>query len=182
MTMSPTPAHAAPFSHRQRRGTRVNMSVRRSFVVVSVFVVGALAVGCEPEVGQPCDPNTKEVLSKVKVAPGTNDLVKDVSFNVCSTALCASIDGSRPFCTKQCEADVECAEAGEGFTCQVVVDFGALACEDFTPADECDESGAPPCDCITEDGPSQRPLKYCAASAETIAARDVEFGRPPFRP
>lgn len=156
------------------------MSLVRALAVSAFFSTVVVMTACEPEIGQPCDPNTDEVLSKVKVAPGTNDLVKDVSFNICSTALCASIDGSRPFCTKQCESDVECAEAGEGFTCQVVVDFGALACQDFTPAEECAEDGSPPCDCITVDGPSQLPLKYCAASAETIAARDAQYGRPVF--
>lgn len=153
----------------------------RLLSVVGVVVALGALVACEPEIGQPCDPNTDEVLSKVKVGAGTNDLVKDVSFNTCSTALCTSTDGSRPYCTKQCESDVECAEAGEGFTCQQVVTFGALACQDFVPLDQCAEDGTPPCDCIGEDGESSKlPLLYCAASPATIDARDAEFGRPKF--
>ncbi|MDP2344892.1 MAG: hypothetical protein Q8O67_28360 [Deltaproteobacteria bacterium] len=151
---------------------------------LTLLALGAtlvIAVGCEPEIGLPCDPDQDKVLERVKVGAGTNDLVKDVAFDTCSTALCTSTDGSRPYCTKQCEADIECAEAGAGFTCQQVVDFGVLACQDFTPLDECPDDGSFPCDCINADGqPSEKPLKYCAASPAVIDARDVEFGRPPF--
>ncbi len=157
----------------------------RSMLVVGVVVaLGALVsitTGCEPEIGQPCDPDANKVLTRVNVGVGTNDLVKDVAFDTCSTALCASTDGSRPYCTKQCESDVECAEAGAGFTCQQIVTFGALACQDFVPLDQCNEDGAPPCDCIGEDGESSKlPLLYCAAAPATIDARDAEFGRAKF--
>ncbi len=149
---------------------------------VALFALLVAAAGCEPEIGQPCDPNEAEVLDKVKIADGSgSDLVRDVSFDTCSTALCASTDGSRPYCTKQCESDIECAEAGDGFSCQQIVQFGILACQDFTPADECDDDGFP-CDCLDADGqPSDQPLKYCAASPAVIDARDVEFGRPKFK-
>lgn len=149
--------------------------------VVGVFL-GLL--GCEPNVGAPCDPDQAKVLQRVKVQPGTNDLVRDVFLDSCNQALCASTNGSRPYCTKQCEADSECAEAGEGFTCQAIVNFGLLACIDFTPAELCDADGngdGYPCDCADENGqPSSLPKKYCAAAPETIAARDDEFGRPVF--
>lgn len=139
---------------------------------------------CEPEIGSPCDPNQDKVLARVKVQPGTNDLVLDVALDSCSAALCASTDGSRPYCTKQCEADVECAEAGEGFSCQAIVAFGELACVDFTPAEACDADGngdGYPCDCVTVDGePSALVKKYCSAAAATIDARDAEFGRTKF--
>jgi hypothetical protein len=135
---------------------------------------------CEPEVGQPCDPNEEKVLDTVKVIPGSNDLVRDVGFDNCSNALCLSVDGSRPYCTKPCESDLECAEAGPGFTCQRVIDFGELACFDFIPEADCDPSGYP-CDCaITENELSENPRRYCAAGRATIEARDVEYGRPPF--
>ncbi len=154
-------------------------SNRLVWVLVAVFT--ALSAGCEPEIGQPCDPSEAKVLERVLVSAGTNDLVKDVAFDTCTTALCASVDGGRPFCTKQCEADIECAEAGPGFTCQQVVTFGELACVDFTPLDQCVEDG--PCDCVDADGePSQAPKLYCSAPPATIAARDEEFGRPPFVP
>lgn len=124
------------------------------------------------------------MLERVQVQPGLNDLVRDVGLESCDQALCASTNASRPYCTKQCEADSECAEAGEGFTCQAIVSFGELACIDFTPVDACDADGNGdgfPCDCVDENGqPSTLVKKYCAASPETIAARDEEFGRPAF--
>jgi hypothetical protein len=151
--------------------------------VVALLLVGA---GCEAEVGLPCDPNTSEVLRKVEVEAGKNDLVRDVSFDNCSQALCASVDGGRPFCTKECESDVECADAGEGFTCAEVVTFGQLACFDFTPAEECDADGdgnGYPCDCFDADGaPSEQVRKYCSAPPSVIAARDEAAGRAPFDP
>jgi hypothetical protein len=152
------------------------------FVIAAAGVL--LSLGCEPEIGAPCDPVLEKVLDRVQVQAGTNDLVRDVALDSCSAALCASTDGSRPYCTKQCEADVECAEAGEGFTCQAIVSFGELACVDFTPVDACDADGNGdgfPCDCIDADGqPSALVKKYCAASAATIDARDAEFGREKF--
>jgi hypothetical protein len=145
-----------------------------------------LVVGCESEIGLPCDANTKEVLSKVDVKAGKNDLVRDVSFDNCSQALCASVDGGRPFCTKECEADSECAEAGPGFSCQAIVSFGKLACVDYTPVDQCDADGdgnGYPCDCFDADGePSKKLKKYCTAAPETLAARDEDAGRAPFDP
>ena len=145
-----------------------------------------LVAACESEIGLPCDANTKEVLSKVDVKAGKNVLVRDVSFDNCSQALCASVDGGRPFCTKQCEADTECAEAGDGFTCQAIVSFGQLACVDYTPVEECDADGdgnGYPCDCFGADGvPSKKLKKYCAAPPAAQAARDEEAGRPPFDP
>jgi hypothetical protein len=162
--------------------TRLFPAVFRVVLPAIALFVGA----CESEIGLPCDANTNEVLSKVEVKPGKNDLVRDVSFDNCSQALCASIDGGRPFCTKECEADSECAEAGEGFSCQAIVNFGLLACVDFTPIEECDADGdgnGYPCDCFDADGePSTKLRKYCAAAPETLAARDKEFGREPFDP
>ncbi len=160
-------------------------AMRKILCALTLSLVPAVwAVGCEPNLGSPCDPNEAEVLEKVKVQAGTNDLVRDVGLDSCDQALCASVDGGRPFCTKQCEADVECAEAGDGFTCQEVVSFGELACIDFTPDDLCDADGNGdgfPCDCIDENGePSSKPKKYCSAPPAVIAARDEEFGRPVF--
>ena len=88
-------------------------------------------MGCEPEVGSPCDDNEAEVDELVPQKEGTNNLVQDVGFDNCSEAFCLSFAGSRPFCTKKCEADLECAEGGEGFTCTDVVTFGPLACIDY---------------------------------------------------
>ncbi len=141
-------------------------------------------MGCEPNLGSPCDPNGDKVLERVQVQAGFNDLVRDVGLASCDQALCASVDGGRPFCTKQCESDIECAEAGDGFSCQEVVSFGLLACVDFTPDDQCDADGngdGLPCDCMDENGePSSNLKRYCSAPPDVIAARDAEFGRQPF--
>jgi hypothetical protein len=151
---------------------------------IAALALGVL--GCEPNLGSPCDPDEAKVLGRMQVEPGKTDLVLDVAFDGCDIPLCASTNGSRPYCTKQCEADVECAEGGAGFTCQAIVSFGALACVDYTPLDQCDADGNGdgfPCDCIDENGaPSRLVKKYCAASPETIAARDEEYDRPPFAP
>ena len=153
---------------------------------VCAAVVGLVVLGCEPNVGSPCDPDEAKVLERMQIEPGKTDLVLDVAFDGCDQPLCASTNGSRPYCTKQCEADVECAEAGAGFTCQAIVSFGALACVDYIPLDQCDADGTGdglPCDCVDESGaPSQLVKKYCAASPATIAARDEAYGRPAFVP
>jgi hypothetical protein len=94
------------------------------------------ALACEPEIGSPCDPDTKFVNDLVTQEPGTNNLVLDVRLDNCTQGFCLSTDGSRPYCTKRCEADIECAEAGAGFTCQEVVAFGPLACSDYEDPNE----------------------------------------------
>jgi len=173
-------------------------------VIVGVCALGSLA--CEPEIGGLCDPDPKKVADHIEVKKGTNNLVQDVELDNCSQGFCLSTDGSRPYCTKQCEGDIECAEAGEGFTCQAVINFGPLACQDFeqfaegSSLDKCNEDGTcdagdetcqadvttnekvcgvPGKDCLTGDGGafSSNPLKYCAASPDVIAARDKQFGR-----
>lgn len=89
------------------------------------------ALGCEPEIGGLCDPSQDKVQKAVEQSRGTNNLVQDVSLDNCSQGFCLSTDGSRPYCTKECAADIECAEAGADFTCQEVIAFGPLACQDF---------------------------------------------------
>lgn len=100
--------------------------------LVSSLVCVALASGCEPEIGAPCSAREEEVNELVPQNEGTNNLVNNVQLENCSQAFCLSFQGSRPYCTKRCEADIECAEAGPGFTCSSdVVTFGPLACRDF---------------------------------------------------
>lgn len=98
-------------------------------ILVGFLFVGAL--GCEPEIGSPCDDNQAKVDELVPRVEGTNNLVQDVTLENCSQGFCLSFQGSRPFCTKFCEAEAQCAEAGAGFTCQEVVTFGPLACSDY---------------------------------------------------
>jgi hypothetical protein len=100
-------------------------------VTVLFAAAAALGVGCEPEIGSPCD-DEAEVLKFIQPKAGTSPLVLRPAFQNCSQGLCLSIDGSRPFCTKRCEDDLECAEAGDGFTCSTDdVIFGPNACRDF---------------------------------------------------
>ena len=149
------------------------------YLVGASILVGMCTLGCEPEVGKPCDSNQNGVLELVNVEAGTNDLVRHPLFENCTQRLCASTDGARPYCTKACESDIECAEAGEGFTCQVMLRFGVLGCTDYVPPDECSEEAG--CDCMGPDGViSEAVIKYCGAPPEVIAKRDQDFGRPPF--
>lgn len=155
-------------------------------VAPSLLALAALplALGCEPEIGGLCDPDTDFVDGLVEQVPGTNNLVLDVRLDNCTQGFCLSTDGSRPYCTKRCEADIECSEAGAGFTCQEVVAFGPLACDDYEdpnepregssgdtcsagagcageeicfeePSDAIDTCGIPGRDCLTGDGGAQ---------------------------
>lgn len=122
------------------------MDTSRVTLLLTVLLpLTAFAMGCEPEIGSPCDDNEAEVDLLVPQKDGTNNLVQDVGFDNCSQAFCLSFAGGRPFCTKQCEADIECAEAGDGFVCADVVTFGPLACDDYedplAPQDGTDPSG-----------------------------------------
>ncbi len=143
-----------------------------------------LALACEPEIGMPCDPDTEFVDGLVEQVAGTNNLVLDVRLDNCTQGYCLSTDGSRPYCTKRCETDIECAEAGGGFECKEVVTFGPLACVDYedpneprdgssggacaggtgcsgdevcfeAPSDHADTCGIPGRDCLTGDDGAQ---------------------------
>lgn len=107
-----------------------------------LLVVMPLALACEPEIGGICDPDTAFVDQLVEQVPGTNNLVLDVRLDNCTQGFCASTDGSRPYCTKRCEANIECAEAGEGFLCEEVVTFGPLACDDYEDPNEPQEGSS----------------------------------------
>jgi hypothetical protein len=146
-------------------------------LVLLVFPM-LLAAGCEPEVGQPCDPDEKFVKELVQPKPGTNNLVQNVKLDNCvSQSLCASVNGSRGFCTLRCEDDIECP-TGEGFKCLQVIEFGPLACRDYTEDT----------DCLTEEDPdtgapafSAQPLRYCSLEQKgaigVLDKRDEAFGR-----
>jgi hypothetical protein len=101
-------------------------------VLVGVVFAMLFGMGCEPEIGGLCDPDKAKVNAKVAQEKGVNNLVQDVELDNCSEGFCLSSDGSRPYCTKRCTADTEClAEAGTGFTCQIIISFGPLACQDY---------------------------------------------------
>ena len=156
-----------------------------------------LALGCEPEIGGICDPDTEFVNQLVEQVEGTNNLVLDVRLDNCTQGFCLSTDGSRPYCTKRCEADIECSEAGEGFVCQEVVAFGPLACDDYeapneprdgstgdacsggtgcageeicfeAPSDHADTCGIPGRDCLTGEGGAQSTQPFKYCAASSV--------------
>jgi hypothetical protein len=137
------------------------------FSILAVFVAASAA--CEPEVGRECGQDSF-VLERVVVENDRNDLVQDLGFESCSQGLCASVNGSRPFCTRRCETDLDCA--ADGFVCRELINFGRLACQAWTPE----------LDCTQADGsPSESPILYCAPaqldSKCVIAKRDCDFAR-----
>lgn len=157
-TRAPLSARAL-FARSGRSGANVPLAL-------TALTLLAFVVGCEPEVGSPCgDPSVVD--SRVVQEPGQNDLVRDLGFEGCrSQGLCASVDGSRPFCTKSCETDLDCG--ADGFTCDRLVSFGQLACEDWTEEN----------DCVQPDGTaSDQPKLYCQAPRQTIEKRDCDWGR-----
>lgn len=95
----------------------------------------------------PCDDDPARVDGLVDVAPGTDNLVSDVTLRNCTQALCLSSDGSRPYCTIECETDGACP-ANEGFRCANAAPFAT-------------------------NGPPQ----VCAGTPEIIEARDEAQGR-----
>lgn len=79
-----------------------------------------LLPGCpfiEPEVGRPCDDNPARVAELIVPEPGFDALVQDVTLRNCTQGLCASTDGSRPYCTIFCDVDRQCP-TDEGFACR----------------------------------------------------------------
>ncbi len=141
-------------------------ALRTLIVVLGPIFLGTAA--CEPELGSPCDPSESVVNSRVRQEAGKNDLVQSVAFDNCTAALCASVGGSRPFCTRPCEQDSECAIDDPGFVCAPIVQFGSLGCRDF-------ETNV---DCTDEDGTlSDAMNRYCTTTPEHIAERDVTYNR-----
>lgn len=137
----------------------------RAFLLLALV---STALACEPELGSPCDPSKEVVDSRVTQEAGKNDLVQSVAFDNCTSALCASVDGSRPFCTRTCEQTSECQLDDPEFVCEPIVQFGPLACRDF------DENP----DCVDDDGTlSDSMITYCSAPRSVIEARDAKLGR-----
>lgn len=110
--------------------------MRLAAIALTSLATLPFVLGCEPEIGGICDPDTEFVNELVEQVAGTNNLVLDVRLDNCTQGFCLSTDGSRPYCTKRCEADIECSEAGAGFVCQEVVAFGPLACNDYEAPNE----------------------------------------------
>lgn len=85
-------------------------------LTVALLVPVVCGFACEPEVGMPCDDDERELATLIAPTPGFDDVVRDVRFDNCSEALCASTDGSRPYCTVRCTGDGDCP-VDEGFAC-----------------------------------------------------------------
>lgn len=132
-----------------------------------LFACAPFLIACEPEVGRRCGP-PDQVNALVEQTPGSNDIVQDVSLDACAQPFCASTGGSRPYCTKTCTTDLDCAQA-PGFSCGIVTPFGRLGCSDY------EELGN---SCTKDDGtPSDNPIMYCVAPPEVLENRDDEWGR-----
>lgn len=131
-----------------------------------LLATALFAMACEPEVGMPCSVDEPYVSSRVQQEVGSNDLVRDILFENCTQLLCLSSSGSRPYCTRTCETDLDCD--AEGFVCAQAVNFGPLACDGDDPNRTC----------VEPDGtPSPNPTRYCVAQPGVIESRDQEFGR-----
>jgi|GEM_PF-1227155 len=155
-----TSMHGQPPRTDQRR--------RPSALLLLAAVCAVLwATGCEPELGLPCG-TAEDVNPGLPQREGFNNLARDLSYENCEEALCASTNGSRPYCTKQCEADAQCSDA-PGFRCDVITTFGPLGCSDFEALGNT---------CYKSDGTLSDNLnKYCVTDKQTLEERDVEFGR-----
>ena len=161
--------HVMRFTHTVAMGPSMRAILHSSSWLFVVLALGT-TIGCEAEVGMPCNNNPDVVDDLTSREPGTNVMVQNLSFENCSQLYCLSADGSRPFCTKRCQSALDCSgNTGEEWTCEQVVAFGQHACEDWTPER----------DCFQEDGvtPSDQPIRYCTTTAGTIAERDEQYGR-----
>jgi hypothetical protein len=129
--------------------------------LLAVLLATAFFGGCEPELGSRCSPDP-DVEKRVQQKAGSNDLVRDVNFESCTQLLCLSYDGSRPYCTRQCESDLDCD--AEGFLCGSVTEFSQLACSNYDEENQtCPRN---------DDGTIEQPIKYCYAPKTVIDARD----------
>ena len=133
--------------------------------LLAVIGISFLA-GCQPEIGRPCD-NDPEIAKKlVDPDPEANILRRDpTQIFDCEEPYCGSVRGSRGFCTKPCESDLDCAEANVGvdegnpyFVCGTLINFGPLACSDYEEKQSC----------INPDGTprAKTAIQYCLPAGE----------------
>ena len=129
----------------------------------------------DTDLGQKCTENN-ETLKRVTVKPGSNDVAADPGFENCENFYCASTNGSVPYCTRRCESNFDCNPGGlpcvgnipkeacrprENWNCEVVIEFGALACATVDPT-----TGT--CELDPDTGKVLNPVKYCRAVEGTI--------------
>jgi hypothetical protein len=118
------------------------------------------------DLGLVCSVNA-ETTARVTVKEGSNDVVSDPGFENCDYFLCASTNGTRPYCTRKCESQLDCDPGGppcipgqacerDNWRCEVLIEFGALACKQIDP-----DTGTCPSDPAT--GKVRDPVKYCRA-------------------
>lgn len=127
-------------------------AIARAIAVCALTVAGT---ACS-ELGTQCvdDPTLQK---RVQITPGSIDLVSDVVFENCSQLLCMSDNGSLPFCTIECASNLDCDR--EGFVCTQAVEFGPLACRNWTAEDGCSRD---------ENNEIEQPIKYCTAPVSVI--------------
>jgi hypothetical protein len=137
------------------------------------------------DLGQQCSQD-KSLEKRVTIKEGSNDVVRDPAFENCTAFYCASSNGSRPYCTRRCENDADCNPSqlpcipnqpcpADNWDCEVMIEFGELAC--MLP----DENGECPVDDAT--GKVADPAKYCRAKDGTLPPGDLtslapDAGRP----
>ncbi|MEW5854457.1 MAG: hypothetical protein AB2A00_37120 [Myxococcota bacterium] len=168
--------------------------IRRSLPgYLLAVLVGAGASGCDvsaeclpwfkgptclqTDLGKPCSCD-ENLQKRVTVKGGSNDLVQDSAFENCESFYCASTNGSRPYCTKRCSSALDCDPGGppcipgqpcarDNWKCEVVIEFGSLACE--AP----DENGS--CELDEETGKVKEPARYCRAVDGTLTDDQVQL-------
>lgn len=120
----------------------------------------------QQDLGRECSADSTTV-ARVTVKEGSNDVVSDPGFENCDYFLCASTNASRPYCTRKCETQLDCNPLPvpclpgapcpmEDWRCEVLIEFGALACKQIDPA----TNG---CETDPETGKVLDPVKYCRA-------------------
>ena len=132
------------------------------YAIALLLLSMASCAGCEPEIGSPCSDDTPFVNQNFTVEGAENKLQRNVNYTNCSQALCLSVQGSRPFCTKTCSTDLDCN--AEGFSCGEPILTGPFGCFDY------EDNGD---SCVG----SEVPRRYCTADPGTIEKRDRDLNR-----
>lgn len=101
----------------------------RILTVFSTAILSAVGIGClQDDVGTCCQVLDEANMSVIPIAPppdpmdenpvAGSSIRQDPAFD-CSGLTCVAYQGSKAFCTRQCEEDADCPE---GFTCGNVLD------------------------------------------------------------
>jgi hypothetical protein len=96
------------------------MFISRTLTILVAIGIGFTVIGCDPEPPFGTCPLSATIL-EVCEEEATDAVFSCVvaSHPVCLDEVCASWQGSEPFCTLMCEDDVQCPE---GSTCETYLD------------------------------------------------------------